>query len=93
MSLTMKTAELLFKDAALAWIKGVNSGDAKILARCEKRCDALREDAEALVKREYPGVRIDYPGLYPSFEYAGRDYIDLGSLIKWGKADAERVAS
>jgi len=62
-------ADRLFERAAQAWVRGNNSGDSIMLARCDRRCDALRRQAESLLKPL--GIVVDYPGLYPSFTVGG----------------------
>lgn len=62
-------ADRLFERAAQAWVNGNNSGDPRLLARGEKRCDMLRRQAEQLLKPL--GIVVDYPGLYPSFTVGG----------------------
>lgn len=61
--------ENLFERAAAAWVNGNNSGNPAALTRGEKRCEELREQAEALLAPLK--IVVDYPGLYPSFTVRG----------------------
>lgn len=62
-------ADKLFTRAANAWVRGNNSSNSTTLAQCEKICEGLRDNAEALLKPL--GIVVDYPGLYPSFTVCG----------------------
>jgi hypothetical protein len=72
-----------FERAAKVWERGNNSGCSATSAtynRCDRLCDRYRERAEYALARLFPGIRVDYPGLYPSFEYEGNHYHTLESV-------------
>jgi uncharacterized protein YlaN (UPF0358 family) len=71
----------LFHRAADAWSRGNNSGSAETMTRCDKQCDQLRREAEQVL--QLWGVKVDYPGLYPCFEWNERHYTcDLIGLMR-----------
>lgn len=57
--------------AAKYWTLGNNSGDPETLANCEKRCQALQDSAIAFLP---PNTAIDWPGLYPRVQRAGKTW-------------------
>jgi hypothetical protein len=61
--------EKLFQRAALAWVRGNNSGNSAALTRGEALCDKYRAQAEALLQPV--GIACNYPGLYPVFTTRG----------------------
>jgi hypothetical protein len=67
-----KEAEGLFNRAAQAWIRGNNSGNSEYLEHSSKACDKLRAKGQTLLDPH--GITADFPGLYPVFEVAGRQY-------------------
>lgn len=70
----------LFETAAQAWTRGNNSGDNPTMKAAQLNCDLLRERAERVLKLW--SVRVDYPGLYPSFEWNGEHYYDTERLLR-----------
>ncbi len=62
----------VFHRAADAWTRGNNSGSSEIMTRCNAQCDRLREEAEQVL--QLWGVKVDYPGLFPCFEWRGQHY-------------------
>lgn len=84
-----KNIENLFERAAKAWERGNNGEDyfgrpvadkSANLARMEAECDRLRKLAERRLAKL--GISVDYPGLYPRYQFAGRDYHELGSALQ-----------
>lgn len=75
----IERAESLFRRAALAWERGNNSGNSEALERGNKRCDAMRNEAEELLRPF--GIAVDYPGLYPSFMVRGFSYHTTESAV------------
>ena len=74
--------EQLFRRAALAWVRGNNSGNSAAMTRGEALCDKYRTQAEALL---HPvGIVCDYPGLYPSFKTRGgfTEYACLSAISR-----------
>lgn len=61
----------IYKRAAGAWTRGNNAGNNEAMERAEKRRDALRAEADALLLGF--GVRADHSGgLMPSFWVGNR---------------------
>lgn len=86
-----KNVVRLFKLAALAWERGNNGVDAlgrpvayadkaANLVIMESECERLQKLAEA--KLRPLGITVDYPGLYPRFKFAGREYHELGEALR-----------
>jgi hypothetical protein len=73
-----------FERAAKAWERGNNSGCPATYNRCDRLCERYRDRAEHALAQLFPGIKVDYPGLYPSFEYKGHCYHTLESVEKWG---------
>lgn len=71
----------IYETAARAWERGVNSGNDKGMDAGNQRCDKAREVADRILLLW--DVKVDYPGLYPSFEWNGGHYYDTESLFKW----------
>lgn len=68
----IERADKLFRRAALTWERGNNNASIPgYYAKCMKRCEKLRNEAEALLSPL--GIKCDYPGLYPSFKVNGYD--------------------
>ncbi len=72
--------ESAFESAAKAWTAGNNSGDQNALVKGEEDCNRWQFAAESILTAF--GVTIDYPGLYPSFNWRGVDYHDCLSLCR-----------
>lgn len=69
----------VWKQSALAWEQGNNSGDSAILTMKEKESrmwGGIGERMLALL-----GITCDWPGLYPSYKVAGYDYHSALSAI------------
>lgn len=69
-----------FEAAAQAWIRGNNSGDNRTMEAAQLNCDNLRDRGERTLKLW--SVSVDYPGLYPSFEWNGQHYYNTESLLR-----------
>ncbi len=70
-----------FERAADKWVEGNNSGDARRLEACNDECDNLRDQAEIVCA--VLGLRVDYPGLYPTFmREHGTYYFSLNDIIR-----------
>ena len=65
----VRMADARFSLAAKAWERGNNSGDSEFMERMNKRSDWLQCEAEAMLAPL--GIKVDYPGLYPSFTVNG----------------------
>ena len=86
--------EKWFEQAAKALEQGNNSDKSEIMLAKQAECDRLRDRAERVLKLW--GVRVDYPGLHPSFNWRGGDYHSCESLLNWiskAEVDAEIVAA
>lgn len=81
-------ADKLFRRAAKAWEDGNNSGNNATLTRKEKECDDLRNKAEKLLIPY--GITVDYPGLFPTYEYQGHSYYTAQSLCHWINVESNR---
>lgn len=75
----VERADGLFRRAALAWERGNNSGSDHGMERGNKRCDAMRNEAEELLRPL--GIAVDYPGLYPSFTVGGFSHHTTESAV------------
>jgi hypothetical protein len=62
----------VFHRAADAWARGNNSGNSETMTRCDKQCEKLRKEAEQVL--QLWKIKVDYPGLFPCFEWNGRHY-------------------
>lgn len=72
-------ADVLFAQAANAWVRGNNSGDTKKNKKAVLLCRKLRDEAEALLSPL--GIKVDYPGLYPTFKVRGfTEYTTLNAI-------------
>lgn len=78
-ALTARHLERLYENAARAWERGNNSGNSAILNREEDNCDKIRETADRLMALWQ--IKVDYPGLYPSFQFDGGDYYSAESVL------------
>jgi hypothetical protein len=70
----------MYEDAAKAWEHGNNSGNSGELSKGYADCDRYRAAADRVLNRW--GVTVDYPGLYPSFNYKGHDYYTPESVLR-----------
>ena len=78
---TIKKAEKLFDQSADAWLEGNNSGNSETLAECEKAEQELAEQGEKLLQGI--GISVDWPGLYPTYQYKEHTFYTADSLITW----------
>lgn len=93
-SVVARGVEKWFEQAAKAWEQGSNSGKSEIMLAKQVECDRLHDRAERVLALW--GVRVDYPGLYPSFNWRGGDYHSCESLLNWiskAEIDAEKSAA
>ena len=70
-------AEKCFQKSATAGVSYANTGWKK---KYEKELFYARQ-GEDILKAVFPNIKIDYPGLYPSFEIENRHHYTIGSLI------------
>lgn len=70
-------AEIYFEKSKRAGVSYCNTGWKK---KHEKELEYAREGEER-VKAVFANIKIDYPGLYPSFEIENRHHYNIGSLI------------
>jgi hypothetical protein len=75
-----QSMEARYNEAAKEWEAGNNSGDARILAESEAECERIHVAADRVMALF--AVTVDYPGLYPSFNFGGYDYHDTLSLMR-----------
>jgi hypothetical protein len=75
----IKEANRLFKRAKSAWEAGNNSGDSKVMEKKDAAADRFRTRAEELLAPL--GIKVDYPGLWPSFKVKGFSYHDTESAV------------
>lgn len=68
------------KKGAKLWEDANNSGNSSIYNDLIKASDKNYSIAEGLIKEVYPDIKIDYPGLYPSFNLGGFEFYTLESL-------------
>ena len=80
---TIETINSFFNRAAAAWTRGNNSGDSKLMESLNNASDDLRETGSNILKDIFPGIKIDFPGLYPSFEWQGKHFYDVADLFKF----------
>lgn len=78
-----------FTDAARAWEKGTNSGNQAGMDEGNAECERLRDRAERVLALF--DVKIDYPGLYPCFNWQGHDYHSTESLLQWIARETGKV--
>ncbi len=85
-SVVVRGVDKWFEQAAKALEQGNNSGKSEIMLAKQADCDRLRDRAARVLKLW--GVRVDYPGLYPSFNWRGGHFHSCESLLNWiSKAD------
>ena len=77
-----KSLRLWFEKAARAWVR-YNNQEAPT-----DESDTIRDQAESVIKAMSGGaVKVDFPGLYPTFEVAGRAFnLDLLAALRWACA-------
>lgn len=96
----VKKIDRLFKIAKQSWENGnngVNSWGQRVpehlksenLHAQEELCDKYRRKAETLLKSM--DIKVDYPGLWPSFEFEGRTYYSTADVIKAWRESANNI--
>ena len=77
-AIVARGVETWFEQAAKAWER---DNKAQTLEMQDANCDRLRDRAERVLRLWH--VKIDYPGLYPSFEIPGKGHFyDCESLCR-----------
>lgn len=76
---TIDRADSLFQRAARAWERGNNSGNSDAYTRGIAQCGRLRDSADALLNPL--GIKVDYLGLYPSFNVGPYCYHTTESAV------------
>jgi hypothetical protein len=83
-----KAIEGQIKRAIQTWEDGNNSGNPRELDRCNAKSELQYSHVERLMS--LIGVTLDYPGLYPCYNFNGRTHHTLADL--WRTIREHRAA-